>query len=104
MPEICDFCSSLPIRWSYPASTFQAFIGTSLGAWAACERCHYLIETGDRHGLMQRSLITLIAAHPEMASDESELQEHIETLHRMFFEKRTGPAVPYEAPVSMGMN
>jgi hypothetical protein len=52
-----------------------------------------LIEVGDRAGLMERSLVTLIAEHPEMEPARSELMEHMTSLHVMFFENRTGMAL-----------
>jgi hypothetical protein len=87
---ICDFCSGSSVRWSYPAKTFRAFVGTSVGDWAACERCHHLIESGDRDGLMKRSLITFIVANPDMEPRASEVMRNISALHAMFFENRTG--------------
>jgi len=48
---------------------------------------------GDRAGLMERSLVTLIAKHPEMEAARSELMEHMTSLHVMFFENRTGMAL-----------
>jgi hypothetical protein len=52
-----------------------------------------LIEVGDRAGLTERSLVTLIAEHPEMEPARSELMEHMTSLHVMFFENRTGMAL-----------
>jgi hypothetical protein len=95
---ICDFCSHPSVVWRYPALTFAAYVvanigGESVGDWAACEQCHRLIEVGDRAGLTERSLVTLIAGHPEMEPARSELVEHMTSLHVMFFENRTGMAL-----------
>jgi hypothetical protein len=95
---ICDFCSLPSVVWRYPARTFAAYVvanigGESVGDWAACEQCHRLIEVDDRAGLTERSLVTLIAKHPEMEPARSELMEHMTSLHVMFFENRTGMAL-----------
>ena len=95
---ICDFCSYPSVVWRYPARSFVAYVvanigGESVGDWAACEQCHRLIEVGDRAGLMERSLVTLMAEHPEMEPARSELIEHMTSLHVMFFENRTGMAL-----------
>ena len=98
---ICDFCSSAPVRWSYPATDFKAFIGVSVGGWAACERCHQLIQNGDLDGLMKRSLVTFMVAVPD--ADPEEIKALLSKFHYKFFENRTGPPVPYqEEPVTAG--
>ncbi len=63
--QICDFCSEPKVAWRYPAQSFLAYVvagvvGQSVGDWAACRICHGLIETGNRIGLLERSLCTLL--------------------------------------------
>jgi hypothetical protein len=70
---LCDFCSAKALAWCYPAASFIAMsmgplVSSSEGGWAACDACHRLIAADDREGLAQRSLSTLIEAHPEMAA------------------------------------
>lgn len=97
--QICDFCSSPSVAWRYPAHSFVAYmiagiVGESVGDWAACRVCHRLIAAGDRCGLLDRSLRTLLDSHPEMQACEAELREHLATFHRTFFAHQTGAAVP----------
>lgn len=100
MPELqCDFCSAPHPKWRYPARTFVAYCvpevaGESVGDWAACERCHALIEGGDRAGLAQRSLDELIIKHPEAIEASSDLLASLADLHLRFFAHRCGSAEP----------
>jgi len=100
--QICDFCSSPSVAWRYPAHTFIAYVingiaGQSVGDWTACRVCHGLIAAGDRCGLLDRSLHTLLNGHPEMRASEGELREQIAKFHRMFFAHQTGAALCLEA-------
>ena len=93
--SICDFCSEPQVAWRYPVRSFLAYavagvIGQSVGDWAACTICHDLIETGDRAGLSERSLRTLLEGNPDMRPAEAELREQIAQFHRMFFANRLG--------------
>src|SRR3989442_9947753 len=60
----CDFCNGLSARWAYPAKDFEVarhfndgrtLTVRSQGAWAACDECSGLIETGDDNGLALRA-------------------------------------------------
>src|SRR5215210_1965108 len=78
--HICDFCSEPGVTWCYPAHNFLAYavagiVGESVGDWAACRICHGLIAAGDRRGLLDRSLRTLLEKNPEMIPAEAELRE-----------------------------
>jgi len=95
--SICDFCSEPHVAWRNPVRSFLAYavagvIGQSVGDWAACMTCHGLIETGDRSGLSERSLRTLLEGNPDMRPAEVELREQITRFHRMFFANRLGTA------------
>ncbi len=66
-----DFCPCPSVVWCYPARSFVAYVvanigGASIGDGAACDQCLRLIEVGDRAGLMEPSLVMLLAEHPEM--------------------------------------
>ena len=98
----CDFCSAPGPVWRYPARSFIAYCapniaGESVGAWAACDKCHVLIETDDRGGLAQRSLNELIVKHPEARAAAAVLYEQLVELHQQFLANRSGPAVPITA-------
>jgi hypothetical protein len=96
---LCDFCSDPRVAWRYPAQSFLAYViagvaGQSVGDWAACRTCHALIQAGDRSGLSERSVRTLLEKHPEMLSAEAELRDEIADFHRMFFANQAGAALP----------
>ncbi len=97
----CDFCSALGPTWVYPARDFDAYIvspiiGESIGAWAACEACHRLIEAGDREGLAVRSLDELIMSYPEAVMAAPTLKQELLQLHELFFANRSGTAIRAE--------
>lgn len=96
---ICDFCSDPSVAWRYPARNFVAYVvagivGESVGDWAACGVCHGLIESGNRQGLLERSLRTLLEKNPEMRPAEAELRKHLARFHQLFFEHQTAAALP----------
>ena len=99
---VCDFCSMPGPVWRYPARSFVAYCapnvaGESVGDWAACDKCHVLIETDDRRGLAQRSLDELILKHPEASAAAAVLDEQLVELHQQFFAHRSGTAVAITA-------
>ena len=103
MTCICDFCSSPDVKWRYPAKTFLAYVtdsvaGESLGDWAACTKCHDLIERDDRAGLAAWSIESLITVHPEMAEIKEDLLREMAVLHRSFFDSRIGQVVQFREP------
>jgi hypothetical protein len=94
----CDFCSAPGPTWAYPARDFVAYlalplVGESVGAWAACEECHRLIEAGDHEGLAVRSLDELIFGCPEAAIAAPALKQELRQLHELFFANRLGLAM-----------
>lgn len=94
----CDFCSGGPVTWSYPALNFVAYVsdaifGESVGAWAACDACHALIEASDRSGLTARAMRDLVRILPAGEATH-ELTAQMAALHDRFFAVRTGPARP----------
>lgn len=97
--SICDFCSAPNVAWRYPAHSFVAYVvagvvGESVGDWAACRVCHALIEAGDRSGLLERSIQTLLEKNPGMRPAEAELCGQIAQFHQLFYVNQTGAALP----------
>lgn len=95
MSSICDFCSDPDVRWRYPTRSFWAYIvgsvaGESVGDWAACERCHDLIERGNPDSLAAKSVERLIGVHPEVREVREDLFREVTRLHRSFFACRSG--------------
>ena len=96
---ICDFCSEPHVVWRYPAQTFVAYVvagvvGQSVGDWAACTICYRLIEAGDRTGLLERSLRTLLEKNPELQPGEAVLRRQLAHFHELFYANQTGEAMP----------
>jgi hypothetical protein len=95
MTPVCDFCNVTPVLWTYPARDFQHrapdFTFNSSGGWAACARCHELIERGDRQGLADRSA----RGHPERGRIPlNALRSRLRALHDSFWANREGEPVP----------
>ncbi len=93
---ICDFCSSTPVTWSYPAKTHESFAmeglrGESVGDWAACDICHEYIESDNWQALLDRSCATFVLQHPNIS--DRFLREDLKSFHNLFRMHRTGPAV-----------
>jgi hypothetical protein len=95
MPElVCDFCNGDGVTWSYPAKDFRLiFNGVNIGthgAWAACDDCHRAIEERGVEGSIDRTVCSLTSI------PEGVVRQYATLLHNAFFERRTGPAVPYK--------
>ena len=106
---LCDFCSEPSVIFRYPAQSFVAYVaagiaGESVGDWAACAICHQLIQAGDRLGLSERSLGTLLEKHPEMRDAEEELHAQITDFHRKFFASRSGAPIPVVVAAAVKSN
>lgn len=59
--EVCDFCLSTEIAFEYDDAepvTIESGgrVNVSVDGWAACARCHDLIEAEDTEGLLQRAV------------------------------------------------
>lgn len=102
-PVLCDFCSSVKVRWTYhahdtgPVGELQIngllHINLSSGGnWAACDPCHDRIETEDWDGLVDRS----IAYAPEPMRDMPDLtlRETFHIIHQSFRRCRFGAPQP----------
>jgi len=98
---VCDFCSDpheqITNRYHVPdfglagmATNPKDDVGwASKGDWAACEKCHRLIEAGDRDGLSRRSLESFFKLHPEVPNTpryRNEMANAIGLLHVTVFE------------------
>lgn len=98
--EVCDFCSSPSVAWSYPARdvSVPSAWWTSRGGWAACDGCHDLIEKGDWSALARKSVDTMVSdSHGRvMALPREVVYGAVEALHETFRKARDGEAVPHE--------
>jgi hypothetical protein len=89
----CDFCSEASPRWVYPCHDFDALPGQhSVGAWAACERCHLLIEQARWRKLVTRALVGQRRDRNDPATFV--LEALLGELFRQFARHRTGRAWP----------
>jgi hypothetical protein len=100
--EICDFCSTPKPTLVYPAADFRMEVGGSapdwgsMGWWACCKECHYLIEKGDREALAKRSLDTMPNRDEALAAlgGEERVLALIREMHDNFWSHRQG--APFE--------
>ncbi len=93
---LCDFCSSVDVRWAYPAYDVDVDggIATSTGAWAACHTCHGLIEAEQWEELGKRSYDTnILRPLMEKLHLEAGLLETTLLIHKAFQTARLGPAI-----------
>lgn len=91
-PLVCDFCSAPDPSWEYPAATSEMplGVGTSLGAWCACDNCRELIEADDREGLISRA----VGRYP--MPDEPMMRQAIEMVQQVFWQARRGEVKPVQ--------
>lgn len=89
---VCDFCSTPGPRWRYPATSFIDTVGQygSVEDWAACQRCHDLIEKDDERS--RRRLVD-VSIRSEVVHERRILRPQIMEFHEQFRAHRTGPAV-----------
>ena len=107
---ICDFCSSRPVLYCYPAHGFalEAFLWQSVGNWAACEPCGALIEAGDLDGLTRRCLDLLAALIRRergyvSAGELRAVEPMLRSQHAMFGMNRAGPRHPHHPVAGLGV-
>ena len=98
---ICDFCSSEPGVFRYPATTFIAeglstadYAQQSIGDWAACATCHAMIEGAEMASLTIRSLNFLCQKEPTYEPFREELYQEMFMLFRQFRQHRCGEPTP----------
>jgi hypothetical protein len=101
--EVCDFCFGRPVAWRYACESFvgptaedgnRVWIQESVGAWAACDDCHALIENGQLMALAERSYNSANAPEGWDLIKRRELIGQFRVLHDQFLSHRLGPAVP----------
>lgn len=94
--SVCDFCSTpVETAWTYPCKSFLYDIPEmpkdgSKGDWAACDKCHDLIEAGDHRAVIRRAVAFEIKEHPEQASMRHQVWSVAARIHKGFYENRTG--------------
>ncbi len=77
---------------------FPDEVHESLGPWAACDACHELLETGNREGLLARS-VTEFFKDPLVASfDPTRVRAQILEAHQGFFSHWYGEGRRIEEP------
>jgi hypothetical protein len=93
---ICDFCSSPNITRSYECQSFDVvtvvpkagpFRETSVGSWAACDECAFLIDTEQWEKLIDRSIATLDFV-PQSLEERGLLRDFLRKLHKGFRDSR----------------
>lgn len=89
-PLVCDFCNAPDPPWEYPAATSEMplGVGTSLGAWCACDNCRQLIEAEDREGLVSRA----VSRYPP----DPLARQAIEMVQAVFWQARRGESRPVQ--------
>lgn len=100
--DICDFCSSTPVRWSFPARDLSArkIPGVpdfnSEGAWMACEPCAALIRQGDRVALAERGAEQFVKKYEDIprALPRALLLAELRDLFDRFWSNREGAPTP----------
>jgi hypothetical protein len=96
--SLCDFCSSPAPAWRYPADSFHDRFGSrSVEDWFACEKCHELIDAGDRNALARRSLTTDSCQMAIGVMGQSAVFTYCRDLHDRFWKARRGEALPIAA-------
>lgn len=94
--NVCDFCSSPQVSWIYPASDFKTpWVTRSKGAWAACQRCHDLIESRQYVRLLDicmKICLRKLGAGGATRATKGVLRREIAQFHNDFRAHRTGDA------------
>ncbi len=87
----CDFCCLPDPTWKYPDLNFVANeICLSVGAWAACDTCHDLIQRNDAKALAELSTLMMLATHPELEPNRQSIFDDMIQLHQRFLVHRQG--------------
>ena len=104
MAESCDFCGAANAAWIYPAASFimesvpTKDVGSD-GAWAACGKCHDLIESNDREALAAWALKNFQQRHGALPREYRQvLGERMRSLHIEFWNNRQGKPLPIGTP------
>lgn len=90
---VCDFCCSHEAEWIHEANDCK-FPGPlhvkSIGAWAACNACHSLIENSQHKELLNRSLEVYKRIYPDDEGHISIMRRIMNMSHETFWKNRTG--------------
>jgi len=89
---LCDFCSDPHPVVNEAADDFTVNpgpVGTSIGAWGACQACHELIMRDDWLALEERAVEAMRRIYPQ--SSKRDLRFSVQTLQRQFRIHRREP-------------
>lgn len=92
----CDFCFAADPTWRYPCKSFDVKGTHNYGSyedWTACDKCHDVIEAGDRDKLVQRAMKGPSARKMKGSAAAVVLRHSLHGLYRDFFANRIGEAV-----------
>lgn len=96
----CDFCSAQPVKWRYPARDFTSptplpnLRHGSRGDWAACEKCHEIIQRGDRDALALRSAKRYARTYGLPLNQAPRMARELRAMHDRFWSNREGAPQP----------
>jgi hypothetical protein len=85
----CDFCFADEVVWVVPARDFVVSPSRSMGDWAACDKCGWLIQQDRWNALLDRCYAGYIARH-DVSGAEDEILAGIRRLHRALRKNITG--------------
>lgn len=93
---VCDFCAAPGPRWTYGCLPFN-YEGINAGSaddWAACDRCHDLVEAGEWDELAERGQagMTFHTGITISSRQLSFMRDKVRAMHQQFVAHRTGPA------------
>lgn len=97
---ICDFCSSPDVVYRYPCYDDSIIIEGngvalglgSIGDWASCEACSSLIDTDNREGLVNRSIVTYTDISDGRLTSY-DITDMMQVIHAMFWRRRHGQKI-----------
>ena len=96
----CDFCLARSPAWIYPADDFELRFPpghASQGPWAACERCHTLIEQELWTELARTAAVRFLNRHQLPKEDLPGIHGLHQATIQQFRQHRTG--TPRQAKV-----
>lgn len=89
---VCDFCGHISPRWDYDCETFNVGRHGSVDGWLACEECSRMIESDDREGLVDRSMLAFPDRPDTVAS---RMRDGLRRMQEGFFNHRIGDRQPF---------
>lgn len=89
--DVCDFCAASPVVKVYachnfivPGTKHLVFAHQSIGGWAACTHCSYLIDKGKWRQLTDRAVRRFIKEHGLPSYEYADLREQFRLIHYEF--------------------